>query len=178
MVKGERKGHRRAGSNADSILISISLTHSTSGVTQEPPQGSFIWLFGAPGIPVSTENSESMQKSSDLSCPAVVSRACSHSSRASFMARWSVSRPRGIGARAHCAPPPAGNPASPASWSPPALRARSSTLDLALPGLAAVLERHGIGEAGDRSPLAPSRLPALLALALKVWTAVSRSRSS
>ena len=60
----------------------------------------------------------------------------------------------------------------------PTLRARSSTLDLALPGLAAVLERHGIGEAGDRSPLAPSRLPALLALALNVWTAVSRSRSS
>jgi hypothetical protein len=49
--------------------MSISLTHSTSGVTQEPPQGSFIWLFGAPEIPVSNENSESMQKSSDLSCP-------------------------------------------------------------------------------------------------------------
>jgi hypothetical protein len=75
-------------------------------------------------------------------------------------------------------PPPTGSATSPASWSPSALRARSSILDLALPGLAAVLERHGIGEAGDRSPLAPSRLPALLALALKVWTAVSRSRSS
>jgi hypothetical protein len=46
------------------------------------------------------------------------------------------------------------------------------------PGLAAVLEHHGVGEAGNRSPVAPSRLPALLALALKVWTAVSRSRSS
>jgi hypothetical protein len=63
--------------------MSISLTHSTSGVTQEPPQGSFIWLFGAPEIPDSNENSESMQKSSDLSCPAAVSRAWSHSSRAS-----------------------------------------------------------------------------------------------
>jgi hypothetical protein len=94
---------------------------------------------------------------------------------------WLAGRFRGrveLELRGHCTPPPTGSPTSPASWSPPALRARSSTLDLALPGLAAVLERHGIGEAGDRSPLAPSRLPALLALALKVWTAVSRSRSS
>src|SRR5258708_23275623 len=127
---------------------------------------------------VRTENSESMEKASDLRCPALVSRACSHSARrffhgslAGFAAAW-------LGARGHSAPPPVGSPASPASWSPPALRARSSALDLALPGLAAVLERHGIGEAGDRSPLAPSRLPALFALALKVWTAVSRSRSS
>ena len=37
-------------------------------------------------------------------------------------------------------------------------------------------ERHAVGEAGDRGPVAPSRLSALLALALKVWTAVSRSR--
>jgi len=66
VVKGKRKGHRRAGSNADSIPISVSLTNSTSDLTQEPPQGSFIWLFGAPEIPVSTENSESMQRSSDL----------------------------------------------------------------------------------------------------------------
>ena len=87
MVKGKRKGHRRAGSNADSIPISVSLTNCTSDLTQEPPQGSFIWLFGAPEIRVSTENSESMQKSSDLSCLAVVSQACAHSSRAAFMAR-------------------------------------------------------------------------------------------
>src|ERR1700674_3324838 len=39
----------------------------------------------------------------------------------------------------------------------------------------AVLEHNGVGEAGHRGPVAPSRLPALLALALKVWTAVSRS---
>jgi hypothetical protein len=31
--------------------------------------------------------------------------------------------------------------------------------------LAAVLEHHGVGEAGHRGPVAPSRLPALLALA-------------
>jgi hypothetical protein len=94
------------------------------------------------------------------------------------MARLSVSQPRGIGARGHRAPPSAGSPASPASWSRPAFRARSPTLDLALSGLAAVFEPHGVGEASHRGPVAPSRLPALLALALKVWTAVSRSRRS
>ena len=66
------------------FLYRSPLTHSTAGVTQEPPQGSCIWLFGAPEIPVSTENSESKQKSSDLSCPAIVSRACSHSARRFF----------------------------------------------------------------------------------------------
>jgi hypothetical protein len=55
----------------------------------------------------------------------------------------------------------------------PALHARSPTLDLPLPGLAAVLEHHCVGEAGHCGPVASSRLPALLALALKVWTAVS-----
>lgn len=50
------------------------------------------------------------------------------------MARWSVSEPCGIGARSHCASPPTGSPASPASRSPSALRAGSSTLDLALSG--------------------------------------------
>jgi alkanesulfonate monooxygenase SsuD/methylene tetrahydromethanopterin reductase-like flavin-dependent oxidoreductase (luciferase family) len=39
-------------------------------------------------------------------------------------------------------------------------------------------EHNGIGEAGDRSPLAPSRLPALLALAVEAWAAISRSRGS
>jgi hypothetical protein len=89
------------------------------------------------------------------------------------MARWSVSQPRGVGARDHCASPPIGSSASPASRTHPALRARSPTLDLALSGLAAVPEHLGVGEAGYRGQVAPSRLPALLALALKVWTAVS-----
>src|SRR5580704_9103758 len=84
------------------------------------------------------------------------------------MARLPVSRPRGIGARGRCAPPPTGSPASPASRPHLALRVRSPTLGLALPGLAAVPERHAVGEAGDRGPVAPSRLSALLALALKV----------
>jgi hypothetical protein len=48
--------------------------------------------------------------------------------------------------------------------------ARSSTLDLALPNLATVPELRVVGEAGHRGPVAPPRLPALLAL--KVWTAV------
>jgi hypothetical protein len=53
-----------------------------------------------------------------------------------------------------------------------------ATLDLALPGLAAVLEHHGVGEAGDGHPVAPARISALLALALKVGTAIGGSRSS
>ena len=64
------------------------------------------------------------------------------------MAGWSVSQPREIGTRGHCAPPPTGSPASPASRPPPALRARSLILDLALPGLATVPEHLGVGEAG------------------------------
>src|ERR1700674_2091546 len=85
---------------------------------------------------------------------------------ASFMARWSVLQPRGIGARGHCAPPPTGSPASPTPRSPPALHARSPNLDLALPGLAAVFEPYGVGEASHRGPVAPTRLPALGAGAL------------
>src|SRR3984893_4994465 len=94
------------------------------------------------------------------------------------MARWSVAQPRGIGARGHCAPPPTGSPASPASRATVAVRVRSHALDLALPGLAAVPEHYGVGEAGYIGALAPPGLPVLLAPALKVWTAVSRSRSS
>jgi hypothetical protein len=85
------------------------------------------------------------------------------------MARWPVSQPRGnwrlevIALRHQLSVLHRQRPSR-----SPALRARSSTLDLAPPGLAAVLEHHGVGEAGDRSPVAPSRLPALLALALKI----------
>jgi hypothetical protein len=159
-----------------SIPIPSSLTHSTAGVTQEPPQGSCIWLFGAPEIPVSTENSESMQKSSDLSCPAIVSRACSHSSRRFFHGslvgfaaarNWSSSSLlRHQLAVLH----------RQRSWSPPALGARSPILDLALPGLAAVPEHYRVGEARHRGPMALQRLPALLALTLEAWAAVSSSR--
>jgi len=117
-----------------------------------------------------------MEKSSDLSCPAIVSRACSHSSRRFFHGslvgfaaarNWSsrslLRHQRAVLHRQR-------------SWSPPALGARSPIVDLALPGLAAVLEHNCVGEAGDRGPVAPSRLPALLALTLEAWAAVSSSR--
>ena len=50
-----------------------------------------------------------MEKSSDLSCPAVVSRACSHSARRFFHGSLAGFAAAGIGARGHCAPPPAPN---------------------------------------------------------------------
>jgi len=107
-----------------------------------------------------------------------VSRACSHSSRRfcpgslvgfSAARNWSLRSLRSATNWQSCV---ASVPAA------PALRARSLTLDLGLLGLAAVLEHHGVGKACHRGPVAPTGLPALLALALKVWTAISRSRSS
>jgi len=44
---------------------------------------------------------------------------------------------------------------------------RSVAVGLALPNLATLLEGDGSGEARDRSPVAPARLPQILALALK-----------
>jgi hypothetical protein len=41
---------------------------------------------------VPAENSESMEKSSDLSCPAVVSRTCSHSARRFFHGSLAAAR--------------------------------------------------------------------------------------
>jgi hypothetical protein len=52
-----------------------------------------------------TENSENIEKSSDLPCPAVVSRGCSHTSRRLFHGSLVGLQPRGIGTRDHCAPP-------------------------------------------------------------------------
>src|SRR5229473_7859236 len=49
-----------------------------------------------------------------------------------------------------------------------ALLHRPATLDLALPDLAAGLERHGAGEAGNRDPVAPQGFPALLAVAINI----------
>ena len=68
-------------------------------------------------------------------------------------------------------------PASPASWPHPALPARSPTLGLALPGVAAVSERHRVGETGHRGPVAPARVSALLALAVAVRAKIARSRN-
>src|SRR5580704_3309716 len=48
------------------------------------------------------------------------------------------------------------------------LRNRPTALDVALPDLAAGLERHGAGEAGDRDPVASQWFPAVLAVAIKI----------
>ena len=69
MVKGERKGHRRAGSNADSIPISISAYSLYVRRDARATAGQLYLVMWSTRITVSTENSESMQKSSDLSCP-------------------------------------------------------------------------------------------------------------
>jgi hypothetical protein len=125
-----------------------------------------------------TENSEGIEKSGDLSCPAVVSRACSHSSWRFFhgsLVGFAAARnwnSRSLHSATNWQSCIASVPAAPCS------PRRSPTLDPALPGLAAVPEHRGVGEAGHRGPMAPPRLPPLLALALKVWTALSRSRSS
>src|SRR5258708_29553454 len=50
------------------------------------------------------------------------------------MARWSVSQPRGIGAQGHCAPPPTGSSASPASRTRPAQPDRSDNFSVHLNG--------------------------------------------
>jgi hypothetical protein len=55
---------------------------------------------------------------------------------------------------------------------------RSFALGLALPIMAALSGSDGVGQAGNGDPLAPSRISALLALALKVRTSIGRSRSS
>jgi len=111
-------------------------------------------------------------------CRALVSRACSDSSRSFFHGslvgfaaarNWSSRSLRSATNWQCCV-------ASVAAV--PALRARSHTLDLAPRGLAAVPEHHGVGEAGHRGPVAPTRLPDLLALAVEAWAAISRSRGS
>ena len=45
---------------------------------------------------------------------------------------------------------------------------RPAPLGVALPDLAAGLERHGAGQAGNRDPVASQGLSALLALAIKI----------
>ena len=49
-----------------------------------------------------------------------------------------------------------------------ALLHRPATLDVALSDLAAGLERHGAGEAGDRDPVAPQGFPAVLVVAINI----------
>src|SRR5271167_1848756 len=59
---------------------------------------------------------------------------------------------------------------SPAAAARPSVASsrRSLAVGLALPGLAALPEGDGAGQAGDRGPLAPAGLPQILALALKL----------
>ena len=94
------------------------------------------------------------------------------------MARLSVSQPRGFRTRGHRAPPPTRSPAPAEARPHPVLHSRSLNLGLALPGVAAVPERHRVGETGHRGSMAPTRLSALLALALEIWTALSRARGA
>ena len=127
---------------------------------------------------IPTENSESIEKSSDFSCPAVVSSMIGF---ISALLSWLAGRFRGraelelevIALRHQLAVLCRQRPG----------RTRLSPLDRLLwiwlyRVWPRCLKHHGVGEADHRGPVAPSRLPALLALALKVWTAVSRSRSS
>ena len=94
------------------------------------------------------------------------------------MARLSVSQPRGFRTRGQCAPPPTRSPAPAEARPHPVLHGRSLNLGLALPGVAAVPERHRVGETSHRGSMAPTRLSALLALALEIWTALSRARGA
>jgi hypothetical protein len=47
-----------------------------------------------------------------------------------------------------------------------------------LSDIAALSGHNGVGQAGHRCPITPSRLPPVLALAFEIRTAVSKSRSS
>jgi hypothetical protein len=62
------------------------------------------------------------------------------------MDRLSVSQPRGFRTRGHCAPPPTRSPAPAEARPRSALHSRSLNLGLALPAMAAVPERHRVGE--------------------------------
>ena len=73
---------------------------------------------------------------------------------------------------------PAAHSSSSAAGSATTIRYKPLALGLALPALASLPRRDGVGQADNGNPVASSRLPALLALAVNVWTPVSRSRSS
>src|SRR5260370_38897802 len=55
---------------------------------------------------------------------------------------------------------------APAQRSASAVLDRPAALGVALPDLAAMLGRHGVGQARNRNPVAPKRLPARLAAAI------------
>src|ERR1700730_10547337 len=74
--------------------------------------------------------------------------------------------------------PSAACSSSPAAGSTPAVRDRPLALGLALPIVAALSGGDGLGQAGNGDPMAPSRISAILALALKVRAAIVRLRGS
>ena len=80
--------------------------------------------------------------------------------------RLSASSPRLPGTRAHRAATSGECPAAAAPRSASAILYRPATLGVALPGLAAGLERHGAGQARNRDPVASQGLPAPLAVAI------------
>jgi hypothetical protein len=66
----------------------------------------------------------------------------------------------------------------PTAGSAPAVCERPLALGLALPIMAPLFGHDGVGQASHRRPMAPSRLPPVLALAFENRTAVSGSRGS
>src|SRR5260370_27282066 len=72
---------------------------------------------------------------------------------------------------------------SPSAAAPPIVASsrRPPVVGLALPNLAALLEGGGTGQTRNCDPVAPARIPQILALALKIrprWSAGSESRDS
>ena len=118
------------------------------------------------------------EKSAISGCAAVVSPACLSSCIPCLGACAPIPQSGGSGTGEPRPASSAARASSPAAGSAPAVRGRPLALGLAIPLVAALPGRDGVGEAGNGDPLAPSRVSALLALALKVRTAIGRSRSS
>ena len=83
-----------------------------------------------------------------------------------FPTRLPASSPRLPGTRAHRAATSGECPATAAPRSASAILYRPATLGVALPGLAAGPQRHGVGKAGNRGPVASQRLSDMLAVAI------------
>src|ERR1700730_2210411 len=83
-----------------------------------------------------------------------------------FHTRLPASSPRLPRTRAHRDATSGECPAAAAPRSASAILYRPATLGVALPALAAGLERHGAGQARNRDPMASQGLPAPLAVAI------------
>ena len=84
-----------------------------------------------------------------------------------FYPRLPVSLPRLPGTRAHWPAASSERPATAAPRSDSVLRHGPTSLRLALSGLAAGSQRHGVGKAGNRGPMPSQRLPDILAVAIR-----------